>query len=63
MLSEYWCRKTYHLISKHQDCLKGELALAIVEEIFQTRAQEINDHDIVVSLNTEPVNIWDADFN
>lgn len=30
---------TYHLISKHEHSLQGELSLAVVEEIFQTRTK------------------------
>jgi hypothetical protein len=49
--------ESYHLISKHEHSLEGELALAVVEQIFKTGSQEINDHDIVVTFNSEPMDI------
>ena len=30
---------SYHLIRKHEDCLERELALTVVEEIFERGAQ------------------------
>lgn len=51
----------YHLVSKHEDCLKRELALAVVEKIFQGGSKKVNDHDIVVSFHSEPVDVRDAD--
>lgn len=51
---------TYHLVCKHQDSLQRELALAVVEQIFQRGPQEVNDHHIVVALDAEPVHVGDA---
>ena len=51
---------TYHLICKHEDSLEGELPLAVVEEVFQTRSQQVNDHHIVVAFHAEPVHVWDS---
>jgi hypothetical protein len=49
------------LIGKEEDGLQGELAVAEVEEILQTRAEEIKNHSIVVTLGTEPADKWDTD--
>merc|ERR1712166_500181 len=46
-----------HLISQHEDGLQGELAFAVVEQVFERGAQQVNNHDVVVSLNAEPVHI------
>ena len=50
-----------HLVGKHEHCLETEFALAVVEKVFEGRAQKIDYHHIVVSLNAEPVDIGDAD--
>jgi hypothetical protein len=52
---------TYHLIGEHKHCLEGKFALAVIEQIFKTGAQEVNDHHVVVTFDSKPVNIWDAD--
>lgn len=49
------------LISKEEDGLEGELSVAEVEEIFQTGAEKVEDHGIVVTLGTEPADKWDTD--
>lgn len=54
--------KNYHLISKHQHSLKGELAFAVIEQIFETGAQKIDNHYVVIALNAKPVNIWDTHY-
>jgi len=51
---------TNHLISQHQDSLHGESSRAKVEEILQTRTQEIHDQDIVISLLTIPPDVRDS---
>jgi len=45
------------LIGQHEDGLQGELAFAIVKQVFERGAQQVNNHDVVVSLNAKPVNI------
>jgi hypothetical protein len=44
------------LIGKKKYSLKRELAVAEVEKILQTRAEEIDDHGVVVTFGTEPAN-------
>jgi len=36
-----------HLFSDHDDGLDGEAAVAVVEEVFQGRTEEVNDEDVV----------------
>jgi hypothetical protein len=48
------------LIGKKKNCLQGELAVAKVEEIFQTRAKQVEDHSVVVALSTEPADEGDS---
>ena len=54
--------ETYHLISEHQHSLEGELSLAVIEQVLQTGSQQINNHDIVVTLDAKPVNVRDSDL-
>ena len=44
-----------HLIGQHKHCFKGEFAFAVVEKVLKTWSEQVDDHDIVVALNTEPV--------
>lgn len=48
------------LVGEEQDSLQRELAVAEVEEIFQTRAEKIQDHGIVVALGSEPADEGDT---
>jgi hypothetical protein len=52
---------TYHLIGQHQDCLEREFTLAVIEQVLKAGTQKIYDHDIVVTLDSEPMNIRDTD--
>jgi len=49
-----------HLICKHENCLEGELAIAEVEEILERRSQQIDNHDVVVTLDSVPMHIGDT---
>jgi hypothetical protein len=49
------------LICEEEDSLQGEFAVAEVEEILQTGAEEIENHGIVIALGTEPANEGDTD--
>ena len=53
-------RRAYHLISEHQNGLERKLSLAVVEKVLETGYQQVDDHDIVVSFDSEPVNIWNS---
>ena len=52
---------TYHLIGQHQDCLERKFTLAVIEQVLKAGTQKIYDHDIVVTLDSEPMNIRDTD--
>jgi hypothetical protein len=49
------------LVGQEQDGLQGELAVAEVEEILEGRAEEIEDHGVVVTLGAEPADEGDTD--
>jgi hypothetical protein len=49
------------LIGEKQHCLQGELAVAEVEEVFEGRAEEVEDHGVVIALSSEPADEGDAD--
>jgi len=46
---------TYQLIRKHQHSLQRQLAVAVIEEVFQARSKKVDNHDIVVTLNSKPL--------
>lgn len=48
------------LIGKEQHSLQRELAVAEVEQILQTRSEEVDDHSVVVTLSTEPTHEGNA---
>jgi hypothetical protein len=48
------------LVGKEENSLQGELAVAEVEEVFQGRAEQVQDHGIVVALGTKPAYERDA---
>ena len=47
-----------HLICQHKDSLQGEFSLAVIQKILKTGTKKVDNHDVVVTLNTEPVNVW-----
>lgn len=49
------------LIGEEKDGLQGELAVAEVEQILQTGAEEIDDHGVVVTFGSEPADERDTD--
>lgn len=49
------------LVGEKQNGLQGELAVAEVEEVFERRAKQVEDHRIVVTLGTEPTHEGYAD--
>ena len=52
-----------HLIRQHENCLELKLPLAVVEQILKRGSQKINNHHIIVTLDSEPVHIWDTNYN
>ena len=55
--------QTYHLVGEHEDSFETKLALAVVEEILKTRPEQVDNHDVVVALDAEPVHIWDTNYS
>ena len=50
-------KKTCHLFRSHANRLDAELAAAKVEEVFQVRAQEVDNENVVETLLTKMVNL------
>jgi hypothetical protein len=48
------------LVGKEQDGLQRELAVAKVEEVLKGRAEQVQDHGVVVTLGSEPADKGDA---
>ena len=51
---------TYELIGQEEDGLETELPVAEVEQVFEGRAEQIDDHGVVVALRPEPTDKGDA---
>ena len=49
-----------HLIRQHQHGLERELAIAEVEQILKRRSQKIDNHHVVIALDTIPMNVRNA---
>jgi hypothetical protein len=49
------------LVGQKQDGLQRELAVAEVEQVLQTGAEQVENHGIIVALSTEPADERDAD--
>ena len=54
-------KKTDHLFRSHANGFDAEFAVAEVEEVFQVRAQEVNNEDVVKTLLTKMVDLRNAD--
>lgn len=55
-------KRSYHLFGDHHHSLDGESPVAMVEEIFQARAQEIDHQDVVQTFLPEIIHIRDASY-
>ena len=51
---------TYHLIGEHEHRFEGKFALAVVEEVLERGSQQVDHHNVVVALYSEPVHVRDA---
>ena len=47
----------YHLLRNHCDCLDGESTVAMIKQIFQTRAQQIEDQNVVETFLTVVIHV------
>ena len=50
----------YHLLCDHDNSLEREAAVAVVEEVFQRRPEQVDDEDIVEAFLAEVIYIRDA---
>lgn len=50
-----------HLYRQHQHCFQGEFAPAVLEQVFQAGPQQVNGHDIVVTLEAKVMDFGQAD--
>ena len=48
------------MIGEHEDRFERKLPLAVVEEVFETWPEQVNDHDVVVAFDAEPVHVGNA---
>mmetsp|Transcript_127973 Transcript_127973/g.272904 ORF Transcript_127973/g.272904 Transcript_127973/m.272904 type:complete len:273 (+) Transcript_127973:155-973(+) len=49
-----------HLVRQHEHRFQAELAITEAEQVLERRPQQVDDHDIVVTLHTVPVHVRDA---
>ena len=52
---------TYELVGEKKHSLEGEFSVAKVEQVLQTRAEEIQNHCVVVAFCAKPSNEGNAD--
>jgi hypothetical protein len=52
--------ETYHLLGDHDNSLGGESAVAVVEEILQTRTKKVDHENVVQPLLSKVINIRNA---
>ena len=48
---------TDHLFCNHNNSLRGKSSIAVIEEIFKGRAEEVNNKDVVQAFLTEIIYI------
>lgn len=53
-------KKTYHLFGNHNHGLDGESSIAVVEEVLETRTEQVDHEDIMQTLLAKVVDIGDA---
>lgn len=51
----------YELVSEEESSLEGEFAVAKVEEIFEGRTEQIENHCVVIAFDSEPSHERDSD--
>jgi hypothetical protein len=50
-----------HLVGKHEHGLKTKLSFAVVEKILKRGSKQIDNHYIVISFDSKPVDVRDSD--
>lgn len=53
---------TYHLLRHHHHGLCRESSIAVIKKIFEGRAQQVNDQNVVEALLAEVVDIRDTSY-
>ncbi len=53
---------TNHLFGYHDDCLDGEPAVAVIEEILERGSKQVDNENVVQPFLAEVVYIRDASF-
>jgi hypothetical protein len=51
---------THHLLGYHNNSLKCESPVAVVEKIFKRRTKQVNDENVVQAFLAEVVDIWNT---
>ena len=51
---------SYALNGDHDHRLQAELLFAVSEQIFEAGAQQLHYHDVVITLNDGPFEVWDS---
>ena len=61
MAGEYeWQEATHQLVCEHENRLEGKVPIAHPEEVLERGPEEVDDHDVVVSLLAGPVDPRDT---
>jgi hypothetical protein len=54
-------RRTDELVRQEQNCLEAELSVVKVEEVFKGRAEEGENHSVVITFGAKPSDEGKAD--
>lgn len=54
---------TYHLLSDHDNSLRGEASVTMIKQVFQTQTKQVNDKDVVKSFLPKVVDIWNSHWS
>lgn len=55
--------ETYHLLGYHDDGLDGKLPVAVVEQVLQAGAEQVDDQDVMETFLAEVINIRDPGYD
>lgn len=50
------------MLRDHDDSFHGELAVAVIEEVFQAGAEQIDDQDVVQTFLSKVVDVGDSSY-
>ena len=57
-----WISMSYHLLGNHHNGLDRELSMAVIEEVFEAWAEQVNDQDVVKALLTKVIYIRNTGY-